>query len=74
MASQAQTAVSPIKTIRSAGANLFSLAALYLNDATQWNRIAAFNNLNPADPWQTGLVVLEIPAPDPNATGGIYGT
>lgn len=69
-----QTAVAPTTVIRSAGANLFALASLYMADATQWNRIATFNNLNPPDPWQTGIVVLEIPAPDSNSSGGIYGT
>ncbi|MDR3520434.1 MAG: hypothetical protein P4L54_02345 [Acidocella sp.] len=51
------------------GGNLFSLAALYLQDATQWIRIAKANNLS--DPVLNGLNVLVIPALDLTAGGGI---
>jgi hypothetical protein len=58
-----------MQTITIAGGNLFQLAALYLNDATQWIRIAELNNLS--DPMLSGLNTLLIPDVNPNATGGI---
>ncbi len=57
-----------MKTIIVAGGNLFALAAKYLNDATQWNRIAAANGLT--DPVLTGVTTLLIPAVNANAGGG----
>jgi nucleoid-associated protein YgaU len=57
-----------VKTIIVAGGNLFALAAKYLNDATQWNRIAAANGLT--DPVLTGVTTLLIPAVNANAGGG----
>jgi nucleoid-associated protein YgaU len=50
-----------------AGGNLFALAAEHLGDATQWIRIARANDLS--DPFLTGVVVLDMPAPDPNYSG-----
>jgi hypothetical protein len=59
-------------TIQVAGANLFALAALYLGDATQWNRIAALNGLT--DFQISGTMTLRIPAIDKSAgNGGILG-
>jgi hypothetical protein len=58
-----------MQTLTVAGGNLFQLAALQLNDATQWIRIAQANNLS--DPMLVGIVSLLIPDPDPNAGGGI---
>lgn len=58
-------------TITVIGGNLFKLAALYLNDATQWLRIAQANGLS--DPVLSGMVVLRIPSVDPTAGGGIAG-
>jgi hypothetical protein len=58
-----------MQTITIAGGNLFQLAAIYLNDATQWIRIAELNNLS--DPMLSGLNTLLIPDVNPNATGGI---
>jgi L-ascorbate metabolism protein UlaG (beta-lactamase superfamily) len=52
-----------------AGGNLFRLAAQYLGDATQWIRIAQLNSLS--DPVISGVVTLNLPAPDPSAGGGI---
>ncbi len=52
-----------------AGGNLFQLAAFYLSDATQWNRIAQVNGLT--DPMITGTVTLTIPPT--NATGSNGG-
>lgn len=59
-------------TIKVAGANLFQLAALYLGDATHWNRIAALNGLT--DFQVSGPMTLRIPAIDKSAgNGGILG-
>jgi nucleoid-associated protein YgaU len=57
-----------VKTIIVAGGNLFALAAKYLNDATQWNRIAVANGL--IDPVLSGVTTLVIPAVNANAGGG----
>lgn len=57
------------KKIRASGTTMFALAAQYLNDATQWYRIAALNNLN--DPWIGPLTTLLIPSPQPFSNGGI---
>ena len=59
-----------MRTVTVAGGNLFQLALTYLNDATQWNRIAQANGL--IDPQITGVVMLQIPSVDPNAGGGIF--
>lgn len=56
-------------TVTVAGGNLYQLAFQYLNDATQWNRIAQENGL--IDPMLTGIVTLRIPSVDPNAGGGV---
>ena len=52
-----------------AGGNLFALAAAYLNDASQWIRIAQANQLR--DPQLTGVNTLVIPPVDPTAGGGV---
>lgn len=52
-----------------AGGNLFRLAMTHLGDATQWNRIAALNNLS--DPVLSGLVTLRLPPRDARAGGGV---
>jgi hypothetical protein len=52
-----------------AGGNLFVLAAKYLNDATQWIRIAQVNKLS--DPVLSGVTTLLIPPVDTTAGGGI---
>lgn len=52
-----------------AGGNLFQIALAQLGDATQWNRIAALNDLT--DPFLQGVTSLKIPAVDPAAGGGI---
>ena len=67
-----------MKSITTTGGNLYQLAALYLNAADQWDRIAAANvavlapNGGVPDPIITGTVTLQIPDIDPNAGGGIY--
>jgi len=61
-----------IQSIQIAGGNLFVIAAQYLGDATQWNRIAALNGIY--DPIITSVVTLKIPPVDPTAgNGGILG-
>lgn len=50
-------------------ANLFALAAQYLGDATQWNRIAALNGFT--DFLVTGLTApIALPPYDLNAGNG----
>jgi len=67
----------PAQIIRVSGTNLFKLAAKYLGDSTQWNRIAEMNAdvLTNADgfidPWITATVELKIPLPG-KSNGGIY--
>ena len=58
-----------MQTVNVAGGNLFRLAAFYLNDATQWIRIAQLNGI--ADPWLSGPAALRIPAVNPAAGGGV---
>lgn len=58
------------RTVTVAGANLFRLAAQYLNDATQWNRIAQLNGLS--DPVVLGTITLKIPPMGPG-NGGVLG-
>ena len=61
-----------MRTISVNGGNLYQLAAQYLQDATQWIRIAQQNGLT--DPFlATGgaPVTLVIPDVDAAATGGI---
>ena len=57
------------QVITVAGGNLFQLAAKYLNDATQWIRIAQANSL--IDPVITGVQTLVIPPVDVSEGGGI---
>ena len=58
-----------MKTITTAGDNLFHIAAVQLGDATQWIRIAQLNNIS--DPMLAGVTTLLIPDRDSNAGGGI---
>jgi hypothetical protein len=58
-----------MQSITVAGGDLFHLAARYLLDATQWNRIAQLNGLS--DPVLSGVVTLLIPDVDASAGGGI---
>ena len=59
------------RVITVAGGNLFAIAAQYLNDATQWIRIAQLNGLT--DPVLQGVNTLSIPAMDATAGGGVAG-
>jgi hypothetical protein len=54
-----------------AGGNLFALAAVYLQDATQWVRIAQANQLT--DPVIDGVRTLVIPPLNAAAGGGVAG-
>jgi hypothetical protein len=58
-----------MQVITVSGGNLFQVAAQYLQDATQWVRIAQLNAIS--DPWLNGLVTLRLPAVDASAGGGI---
>ena len=58
-----------MKQITVVGSNLFEVAAKYLNDASQWIRIAQLNNL--VDPELSGVNTLLLPPVDPSAGGGI---
>jgi hypothetical protein len=57
-----------MQTLTICGGTLFGIACDYLDDATQWNRIAALNNTR--DPWLNGVVVITLPDIDPGAGGG----
>jgi len=58
-----------MKTMTTAGGDLFRLAMTELGDATQWIRIAQLNDLD--DPMLAGVRTLRIPPLDPAAGGGI---
>jgi hypothetical protein len=51
------------------GGTLFAIAATYLNDATQWIRIAQLNNIS--DPVLQGVTTLVIPPVNAAAGGGL---
>lgn len=52
--------------------NLFEVAAIYLNDGTQWNRIAKLNGM--LDPFFDVVTTLSLPPVDSAAgNGGILG-
>lgn len=57
------------KTIYVVGGNLFTVAAMYLQDATQWIRIAQANKLS--DPIISGSMNLVVPDLDMTAGGGV---
>ncbi len=57
------------KVVVVAGGDLFTLAAQYLQDATQWIRIAQANDLS--DPVLQGVTRLVIPEVNPAAGGGV---
>lgn len=59
---------APVKIVRVIGGTLFRVALDELGDAAQWDRIAELNGL--VDPWLSGFVTLQIPAPLPNPTNG----
>ncbi|WP_293857192.1 LysM peptidoglycan-binding domain-containing protein [uncultured Alsobacter sp.] len=66
MADIVTAAVNTVITVT--GGTLFAIAAQYLGDATQWNRIARLNGLT--DPFLTGTVTLRIPPANANAGNG----
>lgn len=59
------------RQINVSGTTLYMVAAQYLNDATQWYRIAELNGLT--DPWIFGVVTLNLPTPSQTSNGGILG-
>lgn len=59
---------NPVRTVTVVSGNLFALAARYLGDATQWNRIAQANAMR--DPFFVGERTLVIPAKNPRAGNG----
>jgi nucleoid-associated protein YgaU len=58
-----------MRVIVVSGGNLFQIAAHYLQDATQWIRIAQLNGIS--DPWLDGLQTLMLPNVDASAGGGV---
>ena len=58
-----------MQTITVCGGTLFGVACDYLDDATQWNRLAKLNQIT--DPWLNGLVTLAVPDVNPSAGGGV---
>ena len=64
-----------MRQIKVAGGDCYHLALQQLGDATQFNRIMQANaNPNggpPMDPVIAGIVTLNIPGVNPQATGGI---
>jgi hypothetical protein len=58
-----------MQTVTVSGGDLYHLASQYLDDATQWNRIAQANNL--IDPVISGTVTLVIPAKNAQLGGGV---
>ena len=59
--------MNPTQITVSSG-NLFQIAAAYLNDATQWSRLASINGLS--DPVISGQITLTLPPPDPSGGNG----
>jgi hypothetical protein len=64
-----------MKTVTVTGGDLYRLALKYLGSAEQWNRIVQAN-LSPAggapmDVVLSGIVTLNMPSVNPDATGGI---
>lgn len=59
-----------VKQITVVGGNLFSIAAQYYGDATQWALIASVNNIT--DPMIVGTKILLIPPLNNQDTGGIW--
>jgi len=58
-----------MQTVTVTGGNLFQIAAEYLQDATQWIRIAELNAIS--DPWLSGLIAINLPNLDRSAGGGV---
>src|SRR3981189_1024904 len=52
-----------------AGGNLFQIAAQYLGDATQANRLAVLNDI--LDPFNIGVRILSLPDANSTAGGGL---
>jgi len=62
------------RTIVVPSGNCYDLAARYLGDWTQVDRIMALNPQLGGDPWFVGLTTINLPPVKANAgTGGIIG-
>lgn len=77
MAAVVVSTFAPIVTAQP-GDNLFRLAAVYLGDASQWNRIAQLNLAalgGVADPFLPAgaTVTLQMPPVRAKGNGGIFG-
>ena len=57
------------RTVTVTNATLFDVAAEYLGDPTQWNRIAALNQIR--DPWLSGLNTIQLPETSDPTGGGV---
>ena len=64
-----------MKQVQVIGGDLYRLALKYLGDSTQWNRIVQANPSPaggpPLDPVLSGTVTLNMPAVNPDLTGGV---
>ena len=65
----------PVQTFDASATTLFHIAAVFLGDATQWTRLAAFNSdavtINDfIDPWIVAHTPIDIPGPG-KSNGGI---
>ncbi|MBV1838032.1 hypothetical protein [Acetobacter estunensis] len=56
-------------TVGPADISLWHVAAKYLGDATQANRIMDVNGLS--ETWVTGTIILQLPPYDSSQTGGL---
>ena len=66
--------VAAVQTIQVQGGSLFQIAALYLNDATQWSRIATLNGLTDFMLPASTLITLMLPPVNPSiANSGVIG-
>ena len=71
-----QTVMTPltVKQVTLPFGNCFQIAAQYLGDGTQVDRIMAINPQLKGDPWFIGITTINIPAVEPGAgNGGIIG-
>lgn len=64
------TSTVAARVVTVAAGNCFQLAAQYLGDATQVDRILRLNPALNGDPWFTGGATILIPAPRAGAGNG----
>ena len=72
MSNVAPTILSPVvaRTLTLPYGNAFDLAARYLNDGTQVDRIMRLNPQLNGDPFFTGVTTINLPPVVPNAGNG----